>query len=218
MFWAFHGNIAGHREVPELLPVLRTWRPHAAVLTEAYNVRAWAEGIDGYDLIQYRRRFGREATDIAVLVRSDVAIRRTRLMMLLRAWWGPFGGGKREPRRFTLAVLVVASVVWPLLGVHFPPGGAEGGVRTRGRNRPAWHESAGRVRRWLRRHRRALVVGDFNDDETDVREHVAIKRAKVAMASDVDGAIGVGCRVVAVDKLKAPDDMHGWMIVTAVAA
>jgi hypothetical protein len=204
-------NIAGVKECDCLLDEIASHKPDAVVLTEAYY---WRQDVPGYTTISWsKKNHGAEARDVVVLVRDGVRIKRKRLKKMIRGWWGPFTGRKREPRRYPVVVLVKDGVTWPLLAAHFPPGGASGGIKTRGRNKGAWHESARKAKRWLRRRIQAVLLGDLNENTAGVKKHVAPKRGHVAMASNVDGAVAVGASI-SIRRLNAPPKMHGWFVAT----
>lgn len=202
------GNIAGAHGSARLLSVIAAHRPHGVVLTEAYH---FDQHVPGYSLERLPKRYGAEAHDVALLVRDDVEVDRRSAKAMVEHWFGPFTRRRRDPRVYPVRALRVDGVRWPVLGAHLPPGGPSGGIKTRGRNKTAWHESAHAVRRWLRLRRRAVALGDFNANGQDVRDLIAPKGAKVAMASNVDGAIVKGATVT-VTRLDAPDGMHGWFI------
>jgi hypothetical protein len=210
----FLGNMGSKDRVGRLLTVLEQHKPDVAVLSEAYHLRDDLAEIPGYTRVQYSAKHGPEAPDVAVLVRHGVRIKRRALRKMLEAWWGPFTGKRRAPRRGVVVVLVLQDgTKWPMLAGHGPSGGPSGGVKTRGRNRPAWLEFAKVCRRFLRLRRRAVVVADFNADKADVRKHAAPKRADVCMSSNVDGVAVVG-GTARLHQLEDPADMHGWALVT----
>ena len=212
-----HANIAGARECRRLLRQIKRHQPHAVILTEAYR---WAEDVPGYERVTWSpRKHGAEARDVVVLVRHDVPITRRRLKKMVRDWWGVFGAARpprREPRRYPVLDLDVDGIVWPLLGVHFPPGGPSGGRKIAGRNAGAWHESARKTKRWLARRVLGVAIGDLNADRDDVRTYVAPPGARVAMATSVDGLAAVGATAT-IRKLRAPAGMHGWFVATLTA-
>jgi hypothetical protein len=213
----FAGNIAGATSVPRLPDALG--HAHAGVLTEAYH---FAHSPAGYRLVRgtdglsakQARKLGSEAHDVAVLVRDGVRVRRVRVKKMTKPWWGPFTKKRREARRYLVVVLEVEQPDgtwrrWPMLAVHFEPGGPSGGIKTRGRNKGAWHDSARRSKRWLRLRKRAVLVGDENAKRADIVKHVAPKGAHVVTISGVDGAVAVGASITA-RRLDAPAGMHGW--------
>ena len=209
-----HANIAGARECPHLLRKIKRYRPDVVILTEGYR---WAQDVPGYERVTWSpRKHGAEARDVVVLVRHGVGIARKRLKKMVRDWWGVFGAGRRQPRRYQDLDLDVDGTLWPVLGVHFPPGGPSGGRKIAGRNAGAWHESARKTRRWLSRRPRAAAAGDINADGDDVREYVAPAGARVAMATSVDGVAATGA-TIALRKLRAPAGMHGWFVATLTA-
>lgn len=203
-----HGNIAGVEESDALLDAIAANKPDVVVLTEAYH---YNQHVPGYQRVQYSKKHGAEARDVLVLVRDGLKIKRRALIKLTRAWYGPFTLRKRSPRRYIVVTVVKDGVKYPIMAVHFPPGGPAGGVKTRGRNKGAWHESARRVKRWLRRRLLAVAIGDFNADKADVKQYVAPKGAVVEMASNVDG-VAAKANEVTITRLNAPKKMHGWFI------
>lgn len=204
----FAGNIAGATRIPRLLDALDG--ADAGVLTEAYH---FGQVVPGYRLVRFSMKHGAEARDVSVLVRDGVQVKARRLKKMGVNWWGPFTRRKRAPRRYPVLVLIKDGKRWPLLAAHFPPGGPSGGIKTRGRNKGAWHESAIRCRRWLALRDRAVIVGDLNAKHSDVSKHVAPSNAEVHMISGVDGALAKGATIAA-RKLNAPAGMHGWGIYT----
>lgn len=207
----FGANIANASRSPELAAYLATYHPDVVVLSEAYR---WRHEISGYQTLKWsKRRHGPEARDLMVLVRDGVKVKRKRLRKMDRRWFGPFTLRRREPRRYPVVVVKVDGVRWPILAAHLPPGGASGGVRTRGRNKGAWHESARKIKRWLRKRPRAVVAGDLNDNRASVKKHIAPKRGRVVMASNVDGVVAVGARIT-LKRLPVPTGMHGWFLAT----
>jgi hypothetical protein len=200
------GNIAGVDKSPALLDAIAFHKPDVAVLTEAYH---YDQDVPGYQRVQYSKKHGAEARDVLILVRDGLKIKRRALVKLTKAWYGPFTLRKRAPRRYIVVVVIKDGVKYPVMGVHFPPGGPNGGVKTRGRNRSAWRQSARRVKRWLRIRSLAVALGDFNGNGKDVREFVAPKGAIVDMASNVDGAAAKAGELNVIS-IPHPRKMHGW--------
>jgi endonuclease/exonuclease/phosphatase family metal-dependent hydrolase len=210
------GNIAGRKKVRRLRSLLREWQPDVVVLTEAYWARPFLLALAaafGYRLRQYGRHHGAEAPDIAVLVRRSSNIVSRVLVKMREVWWGPFRfpASKRRPRRYSQFELDSSGRRWDVEAIHFPPGGPEGGVLTRGKNKTAWHESAAQVRGFLTHSELAVALGDFNANRGALREHVAPEGAHVAMASSVDGVVTKGARIT-MHRLDAPAGMHGWFV------
>lgn len=206
----FAANIAGAVQHDRIAEVIAKHEPDVVVFTEAYH---FGQEIPGYDVIRYSRKHGPEARDIVVLVRHGVKIKRRALKKMTRAWWGPFTLRKRAPRRYIVLKVVKDGVGWPVMAVHFPPGGPSGGIKTRGRNKGAWDESALSTRRWLAIRARAVVAGDLNANRAAVQKHVAPGNARVVMASSVDGTVVKGASITA-RHLPAPKGMHGWFLAT----
>lgn len=217
VLWA--GNIAGRN--PDLADALNG--AHAGIATEAYHL---TKSPAGYRLVRatdgltakQASKLGAEAHDVAALVRDDVRVRRVRVKKMTKPWWGPFTKKRRQARRYLILVLEVEQVDgtwerWPVLAVHFEPGGPSGGILTRGRNKGAWRASARWSRRWLRRRRRAVLAGDINGNAAAARKHIAPKGAHVAMASNVDGVITTGASIT-IRRQPTPKGMHGWFTAT----
>jgi hypothetical protein len=212
----FHGNIAGKRRVPELVPVLRDRRPNVVECTEAYRGRRYLRRIGrkhGYELRQYGVTKGAEGPDVAILVRNDTPILERECVKMTKRWWGPFRFpfSKRKPRRYQRLVLLADGHHWDALGIHLPSGGPSGGIQTRGKNGPAWHESADHVREFMASTLLGFTWGDFNAKGADLRHHIAGDGARVVMASNVDGVIAKGAQV-SLHRLDAPAGMHGWFV------
>lgn len=201
-------NIAGVEESDALLDAIALHKPDVVILTEAYH---YSQHVPGYQRVQYSKKHGAEARDVLVLVKDGLKIKRRALIKMTQAWYGPFTLRKRAPRRYIVVVVVKDGVKYPIMAVHFPPGGPQGGVKTRGRNKSAWRASAKRVRRWLRLRALAVAAGDFNADKQDVKKYVAPAGAIVDMASNVDGAVAKAGELN-VTVLPHPRKMHGWFL------
>lgn len=212
------GNIAGVANSERLDESVTSHRPHVGILTEGYH---WTGEIDGYRIVRATdglsarraKALGAEAHDVILAVRDDVELVKVRVKKMTRPWWGPFTRRRREARRYLVLVIRVDGVRWPVLAVHFEPGGPSGGRKVGGRNKGAWRDSASVTKAWLRKRRRAVAIGDFNANGADLRRLVAPKGAHVVMASSVDGVIVKGARTT-LRKLHAPKGMHGWFTAT----
>lgn len=217
----FHGNIAGRRGHRRIKRRMKRGADDVLILTEAYNARPkllrWAKRY-GYLLCQpTRSKFGPEGPDVAMLVKHDVIVTSRDIEKMTESWFGPFNypRSRKEPRVIQTLGLRKAGVDYDITGVHFPSGGPSGGATTRGKNAAAWHECANHVWGGLNQSKRGAAAGDFNANGSDVRRCVKPHGGRVVMTSNVDGAVAVGCQVIA-KRLRSPFGMHGWMTVRLI--
>lgn len=189
-------------------------RPHVVVISEAKRARTHLRTVGkrrGYRLRQYSKKHGEEAPNMALLIRKDVRIVDQRLLRMSEPWW--YNGNKRKPRRYPVIKVRVNGKQWNVIGVHFPPGGPDGGgSKTGGRNGPAWRESKRAIQRYAANHPKARVVaaGDFNGTHRECVRHFPGFRVK--QGGKVDHAMAKkdrGVRFVWV-KRHRPKVGHGW--------
>lgn len=203
-------NLGGRAREPQLREEIKAHRPKVVVCSEAQRATAFLREFKGYRLRQGSRSDGAEAPGVAVLVRRRMKIRWERLEKMRKRWWGPFTGRIRWPRVYRKLTVWTGGVRWPLYAAHLPPGGPSGGVKTRGRNKPAWDESARRVSRWLKIRRRAAVFGDLNATLFEVTKHIGRPaNARVDSIGKVTHAVTKGARV-RTQSIKPPKGLHGW--------
>lgn len=206
-------NVAG-RPTPPVGEILDAQQPHIMVISEAYHAREHLVGVaerKGYQHRQYLPSHGAEAPGIALLIRNNVTIENRVLLEMTERWW--WHSGVREPRRYPAVALRAGGRMWHVVGVHFPPGGPDGGVVVDGKNRPAWLESKEAVQAYAARHPNPPVVaaGDFNATAEECDNH--FPGFVVAQGGKVDHALvkrDRGARVDAVRHHDAPEGMHGW--------
>lgn len=195
-------NIAGNEWVPALREVIGHRGPDVVIVTEAYRARRFLRSIGGYRSYQYRRWRGVEAPGIAVLVRRGHKVTHRQPMTMRRTW--RFKGGRlRRPRVYP--TLQVDGM--PVVGVHFPPHGADGA------NAAAWRESWVRVSHWLERHKGA-APGDWNELRHELAALVT-PPLQLIVGTKVDHLITTrDLRHVGTTRLhdEQPAGMHGWVL------
>lgn len=212
------GNVAQ----PPVGSILDAREPHILVVSEARSARAHLADVaerKGYVLRQYGTEEGEEGPNIALLVRKDVEIINRTAMKMNENWYFrpncDVALNTRAPRVYPAVVLKVGGQRWNVVGVHFPPGGPDGGVlcATGARNGPAWKESKERIQAYANNHPEARVVaaGDFNAFDFEMVNH--FPGFDVKDGGNVDHAISKKDRGVRFDwkeRRDAPDSGHGW--------
>ncbi|RZS44403.1 hypothetical protein EV193_101279 [Herbihabitans rhizosphaerae] len=213
----------GSTRTPPVGPILETQKPHIMVISEAYHAREHLTAVaerQGYILRQYGREQGAEAPGIALLIRKDVTLNDRVLLKMSEPWWWPNPSKEREPRRYPAVDLTVSGERWLVVGVHFPPGGPDGGGMVDGKNRAAWLESKQAVQAYAANHPNPPVVaaGDFNALASECRHH--FPGFAVSEGGKVDHAMtkeGRGARFESVSRHDAPVG-HGWFTFRLSAA
>lgn len=210
------GNVAQ----PQVGSIIDAREPHVLVVSEARSARAHLGDVaerKGYVLRQYGTEEGEEGPNIALLVRKDVEIVNRTAMKMNENWYFrpncDVALNTREPRVYPAIVLKVDGKRWNVVGVHFPPGGPDGGGCSTGqRNGPAWKESKERIQAYASNHPEARVVaaGDFNAFDVEMVNH--FPGFDVKAGGNVDHAISKkdrGVRFDWKDRHEATSG-HGW--------
>ncbi|SDS42647.1 endonuclease/exonuclease/phosphatase family protein [Microlunatus soli] len=195
---------------PAVGRILRDVKPQVMVVSEAYNAGPHLTRLGRqyhYRVIQFHRGYGAEAPDVAMLVRTDVAITSTALMKMTVGW--SYNGKQRAPRRYPVVVVQHLGRTWDVIGVHLPPGGPGGG------NRRAWLESANRVEGYAAAHTAHPVVaaGDFNAVADSCAAHFS--GFTVRKGAKVDHAAVRKSRGTTIDTVRTHQvrnaNSHGWL-------
>lgn len=210
------GNVAQ----PQVGSIIDAREPHILVVSEARSARAHLGDVaerKGYVLRQYGTEEGEEGPNIALLVRKDVEILDRTPMKMNENWYFrpncDVALNTRAPRVYPAIVLKVDGKRWNVVGVHFPPGGPDGGSCATGqRNGPAWKESKERIQAYANNHPEARVVaaGDFNAFDVEMVNH--FPGFDVKDGGNVDHAISKKDRGVRFDWKDRHEALqgHGW--------
>lgn len=192
---------AGHPIGDRLIATIRDLEPDVVVVEQAYNARGWLGKIEGYRLRQYR---GKEASDIAVLIRDGINLQARRALRMKLKWHGPDskGGRQHPPRVYPALVVVKGGVAFRVLGIHFPTFN----------NPAAQAESADAVAEWFARQPApSIAAGDWNREARELEELARRCGADVLSAqAKVDHALAKNVADSTKQKLPMPSGVHGW--------
>lgn len=203
-----HANIEDDPTPRQLLDEIDRWNPDMLSLNQASRARDFLEEIDGYRLRQFGRHHGPEAPGIAVLVRDDLKVLNRWPMRMRQEWVGPKAGKHHEPRVYPILRVEKDGVQWPTAHVHWPT-----------HNNPkAQEETERRLVRWAKRHERAVIVGDFNRRDVELRSMADELDGVLLSTGKVDHLIARGVSGARKRGLRAPRDAHGWGVYVLEAA
>lgn len=185
-----HDPAAVHHEVAAMA---HAHRPHLIVLNEATNCFPFK--VPGYVSYQLPKNnppgnIQPEDADTAILVRSDVVVRRHRVYPMHESWTGPDHGLPHEPRVFQALWIRTGGKTWKVAGGHWPFGAAQDEAKQ-------WTTN------WIRRtmpRRPVLFVGDLNATAHDLTPVLRNARAK-SVGHRIDRAIHRNCSAVSVRTL-----------------
>lgn len=207
-------NIESRRRSPELRALVRQHKPDLVVVEQAFRARRFLRKLargHGYVHHQYPKTPGAEWTGIAVLVRNNVDIVRTKPLVMDREWTGPKAGKRHDPRVYPTLVLRKHGVTFRAVGIHFPT-----------RNQPfAQAESATEIVQYVRAHDNSPVIlaGDWNMIERELQK-IADRCAATVLTghTKVDHALVARFEDHHQKRLPTPAGAHGWALYRATIA
>lgn len=218
----FYANIGGAAE-PNIEGYIEEYEPTWVMLTEAYRARPFLKRLAkrlGYRLRQYGGRYGPEGNAIAILVKKRKGVRITyrSAMKMKRQWFGPFTGRRRAPRVHVRMTLKIDGTKHRFVFCFQPPGGPSGGVKTNGKNRPAWMEGRNKITRRANKKRKHIshIFGDENCLKDQFEWHFAARmdgKWDVASVGKVDHGASRGADLKG-ERVKNRGKGHGWGIYT----
>lgn len=154
-------------------------RPHVIALQECYHVRPHVPGYTPYQLPRHADEHGlvNEDADAAVLIRSDVTVKRHKVARMKQPWIGPKGGKRHAPRVFHTFALKVDGKVWKVAAAHwaYPD-----------HNAAAVAEHKRWTARFLRGIRPSALFGDLN-------QHASPIHGRHSTGQGVDRAVLARC-------------------------
>lgn len=161
--------------------------PDVIYLYEAAHLYGLLDDL-GYHIYHLK---GRTRGNVLALVKNGVTVNQSHILRMKEFWRGPIMGRPQKPRVYRALKIKKRSVVWKVLGTHFPFG-----------QKPR-RESVLRIRRILSSRVKWPVIafGDFNFNKENVTENIAKPTNAEVAGSHIDLAIYKNCELVTEENL-----------------